>query len=406
MWRRAVSFVNAQVVTPAAPASTIRFDSKILGLDERPRPRDEVVDLDGAFVLPGLVNAHDHLELNHYGRLKFRGRYQNVSAWIEDMRPRLRDDPSLRIAQSYALGDRLFIGGLKNLLSGVTTVAHHNPLYRELNRWFPIRVVRRYGWAHSFYLERAPTGANGELGGEIAERHRATPPDVPFIVHLAEGVDAEAHAELDCLDLLGCLTPNLVLVHGVALEAADWSRVVRAAAGLVWCPGSNFFLFDRTAPVGQFLNGASGNGHARLALGTDSRLTGRRDLLEELDVAAQTDAAPPERFVRMVTSEAADLLRLPDAGRIRLGAPADLVVVPRLAPDFARALLAATRRDLLMVVVDGRPLVSDPRLARAFDARRVTARRLLVDGAPKLADSRLVRRIVACPIREPGVEAA
>ena len=406
MWRRAVSFVNARVVAPGILASAVRFDSRILGLDEPPHGRDEVVDLEGAFVLPGLINAHDHLELNHYGRMKFRPRYTNVSGWIEDMRPRLRDEPTLRIGQSYPLADRLFIGGLKNLLSGVTTVAHHNPLYPELARSFPIRVIRRYGWAHSFYLERAPAGANGELGGEIAERHRATPPDVPFIVHVAEGVDEEARAEVDCLDLLACLTPNMVLVHGVAIEPADWARVTKAGAGLVWCPGSNLFLFDRTAPIRQFLNGASAGQRPRVALGTDSRLSGRRDLLEELDVAAQTDAAPPEVLVRMVTSDAADLLRQPDVGRIRVGAPADLVVIPGLADDPARALLSATRRDLALVVVEGRPLVGELRLARVFEARRVSVRRLLVDGAPKLADARLARRIVMCPIKEPGVDPA
>ncbi len=285
-------------------------------------------------------------------------------------------------------------------------MAHHNPFYPELRRGFPIRVIRRYGWAHSFYLERAPAGANGELGGEVAQRHHATPSDVPFFVHVGEGVDAEARAELDCLDLLACLTRNVVLVHGVALEARDWSRVMQAGAGLVWCPGSNLFLFDRTAAIRQFLNGASAGRRPRIALGTDSRLSGRRDLLEELDVAAGTEAVPPEALVRMVTIDAAELLREPDAGRIQIGAAADLVVVPRLAPDFARALLAATRRDLALVVVGGRPMIGDAGLARVFDARRVAVRPVALDRAAKLADAGLVRRLAACAIREPGLEAA
>ena len=49
-----------------------------------------VVDLGGAFVLPGLINAHDHLELNHYGLLKRRDRYDNATAWIDDLRPALQ----------------------------------------------------------------------------------------------------------------------------------------------------------------------------------------------------------------------------------------------------------------------------------------------------------------------------
>src|SRR3954447_27047566 len=129
IWRRPVTLVNARVVTPGGDAASVRFGARILGIDERPRAGDRVVDLNGAIVFPGLINAHDHLELNHYGRLKFRDRYVNVSAWVDDMRPRLKSDGGIRAGRSHALRHRLFIGGLKNLLSGVTTVAHHNPLY-------------------------------------------------------------------------------------------------------------------------------------------------------------------------------------------------------------------------------------------------------------------------------------
>src|SRR5882724_2150925 len=196
IWSRPVSFVNAQVVVDAGVADTLRFSSRVLAIGGRPRGGDTVVDLDGAVVLPGLVNAHDHLELNHYGRLKFRERYENVSEWIDDMRPRLHRDPGIRSGRAHALSDRLFVGALKNLLSGVTTVAHHNPRYREIGRWFPVRVVKKYGWAHSFQLEGKPVGAGGELGGAVRDRCLATPPDAPFIVHVGEGLDACAASEL------------------------------------------------------------------------------------------------------------------------------------------------------------------------------------------------------------------
>ena len=74
----------------------------------------------------------------------------------------------------------------------------------------PIRVVRRYGWAHSFLLEDRPAGARGEPGGDVAVRWRATPADAPFVVHLAEGIDDEARGELPRLEALGCLKPNTV----------------------------------------------------------------------------------------------------------------------------------------------------------------------------------------------------
>jgi hypothetical protein len=162
IWANAVSFVNARVVTPGVDtpvAGSIRFSSRVLSIGGRPKPHDTIVDLRGAIVLPGLINAHDHLELNHYGRLKGRDRYENASAWIDDMRPRLTADPAIRRDRAQPLVERLFIGSLKNLLAGVTTVAHHNPFYPEMRRTMAVRVVRRYGWAQSFLLERCRPGA-------------------------------------------------------------------------------------------------------------------------------------------------------------------------------------------------------------------------------------------------------
>jgi cytosine/adenosine deaminase-related metal-dependent hydrolase len=368
-----------------------------------------VIDLQGAWILPGLINAHDHLELNHYGRRKFRDRYANATEWMEDMRPRLATDASIRAGIGHPLTERLFVGALKNLLAGVTTVAHHNPYYSELRRTMPIRVVRRYGWAHSFALAHGPAGARGELGGDVALRWRRTSADVPFVVHLAEGVDDEAASELPRLEALGCLAPNTIVVHGVAIDADGFGRMAKAGAGLVWCPGSNGFLFGRTAALRPLLDGLDGHeAPAPVALGSDSRLTGSNDLLDELRAAGETRVASPRELLDMVTVNAARLLRLPYAGRLSVGGPADLMIVPNAGgvPGTAgEALLATRRRDVALVVVGGRPLVGNASLTALFHARGVVPRQLIVDGVTKTADSGLVRRIEGCPIPEPGVGA-
>jgi cytosine/adenosine deaminase-related metal-dependent hydrolase len=273
----------------------------------------------------------------------------------------------------------------------------------------PVRVVRRYGWAHSFLLERQPAGARGEPGGDVARRWQATPADVPFVVHLAEGVDDEARGELPRLEALGCLKPNTVIVHGVAIDGDGWQRVAEAGAGLVWCPASNDFLFGRSVLVRDLLDAgdrAGGNGHVarvNVALGTDSRITGSRDLLEELRVAQNAAPVSAAELLRMVTTGAAALLRQPRLGRLAVGGPADLIVIPPFADEPGAALLKTARRDVRLVMVGGRPLVSDPDMAVVFRARRVKLRPLRVDAAPKLADSGLVRRLAGCPIVEPGV---
>ena len=405
IWAQAVSFVNACVAADGGMSDSIRFSSRVLSIGERPKHGDIVVDLAGGFVLPGLVNAHDHLELNHYGRIKGRDRYANASDWIADMAPRLANDPAIRNGRALPLIERLFIGGLKNLLAGVTTVAHHNPFYAELRRTMPIRVVRRYGWAHSFLLEARPVGARGEPGGDVAARSQATPSDAPFMVHLAEGVDAEARGELPRLEALGCLKTNTVIVHGVAIDGNGWRRVARAGAGLVWCPASNVFLFGETAGVHELIASADG-ARVTVALGTDSRVTGSRDLLDELRAARGAAPLSPDALFRMVTRDAAALLRQSRAGRLAVGLPADLMVIPPLAGEPGAALLQAKRRDVQLVTVEGRPLVGNPEFAAVFLARKVSPRPLCVDAVRKIADSGLVRRIAGCPIAEPGVSAA
>lgn len=402
LWKRPITLVNGCVITPSGTASRIRFGSRIRALDEPPRRGDLVYDLDGAFVLPGLVNAHDHLELNHYGRLKIRDRYANASEWIAELRPRLQGDAAIRTNSRHTLGDRLFIGGLKSLLAGVTTVAHHNPVYRQIGSAVPVRVVRRFGWAHSFALQREPVGARGEPGGDVRERYTSTPPDLPFIVHAAEGVDRAAADELPHLASLGCLAKNTVIVHGVALTVDGWREVMAVGASLVWCPSSNHFLFGKTIPVRQFLDEAPDAWH-HLCLGTDSRVTGSRDLLDELRFAASVDDVTPAELLRMVTATPASVLRLPDAGRLAVGVPADLLVIPALGPDAPRALVETRREDVLLVTIGGRPLIGAPAHRAVFGARRSGVRSIAVDGVAKLMEHRLAGRLERCRIREPGV---
>src|SRR5688572_7483853 len=105
------------------------------------------IDLEGYLILPGLINAHDHLEFNLFPRLG-RGPYANSEEWAHDIYHPERSPLSEHLSIPKPL--RLWWGGLKNLLSGVTTVCHHNDYDEKVfGGEFPVRVVRRYGWAHS-----------------------------------------------------------------------------------------------------------------------------------------------------------------------------------------------------------------------------------------------------------------
>jgi cytosine/adenosine deaminase-related metal-dependent hydrolase len=171
---------------------------------------------------------------------------------------------------------------------------------------------------------------------------------------------------------------------------------------VIWCPASNLFLFGQTIAMADVLSKSE---RARVCLGTDSRLTGSRDLLDELRVAAQAGVASCE-LLRMVTSAPASILRMPCSGSISVGAPADLLVIPDGTTEPADAPLRATRSDVSLVVHQGHPRVGVQEMAPAFSARRITTRTMRIDEQPRIVDAAISRRIERSAVREPGVEVA
>jgi cytosine/adenosine deaminase-related metal-dependent hydrolase len=391
-WSRPLTFVNAQVVAPSGrSARTIRVKrGRIDGLDVAPDKGDAVIDLEGSFVFPGLINAHDHLELNSQPRLKWRERYANASEWIADFQPRFNTDPALAVTKPETLDDRVWVGGLKNLLAGVTTVCHHNPIHRALRRRFPVRVVEQFGFSHSLHID----------GEAVAASHHRTPSDWPWMIHAAEGLDDAARSEIETFDRLGCLSANTVFVHGVAFCRAAADRVIGAGAGLIWCPSSNQFLFDATADVRAF------DDADHLALGSDSRLSGERDLLDELKCAHATRQLSAEGVARTVMSGAADLLRLKQGGRFAIGAPADLTVIQSNESCPFDTLVNATRQDVRLTMIDGEPRVGDAAFAKAFAATHTDSSDAMLDGTPRLIASWIARHVSRMALQEPGFEVA
>lgn len=385
-----LTFVNAQVITDAGPvAGTLRLQhDRIDAVNVAPAAGDLVVDVEHGIILPGLVNAHDHLDLNSFRRLKWRERYENARDWIADFQPRFATDPGLAAARAETRDDRLWVGGLKNLLCGATTVCHHDPLYAALQARFPVRVVKRFRMSHSLGVD----------GPRVAVECRRTPRAWPWILHAAEGVDPLAAAEIETLDSLGCLRRNTVIVHGVGAGPDERRRLLDRGVSLIWCPTSNAFLFDATADVRAF------DDCGRLAIGSDSRLSGEGDLLDEMRAARATCQVSAEGVVRAVTAGAADVLRLDSAGRLRPGAPADLVVLRPVDIDVYESVAQATRADVRLVMIGGRALFAEPALGAAAACSDDGLVDVRVDGAPGLLARWIAARATTMLFTEPGLE--
>lgn len=337
--------------------------------------RGQRIDLRGTRLLPGLINAHDHLHLNgELPRLRFRERYRNAREWIDDVTPRIGTDAVLLAHRARTRAQRLLAGGVKNLLSGATTVLHHDARDRVLDSAeFPVDVPAPAGWSHSLALD-----------GDAAVRasRAATPPGSLWVIHAAEGVDDAAATEFDRLEALGVIGPGTVLVHGLGFSVAQQRRLVDAGAVVVWCPGSNQHLFGRTLDPRWLA------AQGRVLLGSDSRISGSRDLLAELGLAARLTGWPDEQLIHWVTAQAAQALGLHDRGRLAPGLRADLVALPAGLP-----LSQARRADLRLVMVAGRVLYADADLGEALGLVPVQ-----VDGRAKALAPQLLTDLV-----EPGV---
>lgn len=320
-----------------------------------PQRRERVVSGAGYLALPGLINAHDHLDFNLFPRLGTPP-YPNFYAWGRDIyHPR---QSPIRDVLRVSLADRLRWGAYKQLLSGVTTVVHHNPYHRWIfGSRFPIKVVRRYRWSHSLGHSRGIAKTFVHSGG------------CPYIIHAAEGVDAASSEEIEKLDRLGVLAANTVLVHAIALSPAQIRKLTERKVSVAWCPSSNLHLYGETAPVDALMPAV------RVALGTDSTLSGVPTLWDELQTASLTGRVARGALLDMVTTTAASIFQLRDGrGALRRYAPADLLLLPDTGAATPDILLAASPASIALVLVDGNPRLADPEWATRLDLGHPNAR--------------------------------
>lgn len=304
----------------------------------------------------GLINAHEHLHRNHYGRLGTPP-YPNAYAWGDDIHIRDRDriDAGRRVPQRAAL----LRGAWKNLLSGVTTVVHHDRWEPDLERDFPLRVIR---------LRAAQSIRH------VTEAMRVDPDDPPFTIHLAEGVDPAAAEEVRELDRSGLLNADTLAVHLVGVDADGIRRLRGSGAAVVWCPSSNHFLFGRTVPAGLLAPGVD------VLLGSDSLLTGAGTLLDEIRFAHQLGLVSDDRLRDAVGEVAARRLRIPRPS-LDIGNTADLVVL-------RRDLLEATVEDVALVIAGGVLRVLEPALARSLGREAASGSIVRFGGIERWIDQR------------------
>lgn len=293
----------------------------------------EKIDFQGALIFPGLINAHDHLALNLFPQIA-RKPYKNYIEWAKDVQTNHQKVIQSVLAVpkpiSYAWGL------LKNCVAGVSTVVQHGPVFPNhlaqliavhtatiplhsiaFEKYWPLKVLRK----RSF----------------------------PIAIHLGEGTNPEMEFEYKKLMQWNWQKNEIIAIHGIGLTADQ----VKGLKSLVWCPDSNFLLYQQTARVDQFIR------NIPILFGTDSTLSADWNIWKHLRLARSTHLLSDEVLFQSCTATAAHVLNLKAQGQVKSSFKADLVVAKKHAKSIWNAFYQLNPEDILLILKAGKKVLLD-----------------------------------------------
>ena len=381
-------------------------------------PAGDEQHLGDVVLLPGLVNAHCHLELT-----AMRGFLEDLDfqRWILRLtfsRRAVLDDDALLDSARYGLEEGIRAGitaYADTSASGVVMRAMREAgvrgiMYQEVFgpdpaqcdasiadlrtkveglRYLETPLVRLGVSPHAPYtvsddLFRATTAL-------AREQH------LPIAVHIAESelerrlvVDAEgsfadglrrrgitveqrAESPIQLLARVQLLDAMPLLIHCVRVDARDIATIAASRSTVAHCPVSNAKLGHGVAPLDELL--AAG---ITVGLGSDSMASNNRmDMLAEARVALLMQRA---RIASFESPEAVDVLELATIG----GAKA--IGIDRLVGSLEEGKQA----DLAAFAIDSKLPVQDPITTAVFSLTGNHARFVMVAGRPLVRDGALV----------------
>ncbi len=318
---------------------------------------------------PPFINSHDHLISNWYPKAGFGKTYPNVNIWVEDMKgtdtflERNKiwiNDGSFDLTQKAAKSIVL-LGIYKNLFSGCVVVQDHipkqKPSYYKDN---PINVLEGYTQHHSLSM-------GNWWGGDSAEQEYAkTDKNIPFILHLGEGIDELAKKCFPKLKELKLLKSNTLLIHGIALTREQIKECAEAGTSICWCPNSNYYLIGETLDIDSCLEYG-----VNVVLGTDSTMSGSINLLEELKFANKKfQNIPLQQLFKMITTNAAKALKLPKEYGTLSENTSNLLLINKHDEDPFRNLLKTQIEDIELLIHQGTPIYGDVEFLNEFNINR------------------------------------
>jgi len=355
------------ITSPPIPGGVVSIDRDVIA-SVGEFDGGAVEDIGNVAILPGLVNAHTHLELSW-----MRGQVApcaSMPAWAASLmalRRSVSHEPpepiAGAIAEARASGTCL-VGDVTN------TFATYDPLldselsaalFREVLGFSvpdPDALVEQVSgqiadltpiaWLRPSIVPHAPYSVSPALLQAIARWSAGK----PLSIHLGESAQeleflrdgtgewrtllealgvwnpswpVPACGPVEYLDRLGMVDEHLLAVHGVQFTDTELSRLASARATIVACPRSNRWTGAGVPPIDRFY--ASG---ARVAVGTDS-LASVDDLnlfAELAEIRRLAPGVPAARILESATLAGAQALGFDaELGSIEPGKRAQLLAV-------------------------------------------------------------------------------
>ena len=356
----------------------------------RSKTQASATDLGEVILLPGLINAHCHLD--YTGMAGQIASPSSFSDWIKALL-------ALKAHWTYSDFSLSWLQGARMLLAhGATTVADIEAvpeLLPEVRTATPLRVcsllemtgVRRRRVPRQVLneaLERIhalPPGANWaglsphapysttpellrlsaltarQRGWLVATHVSESSEEFDMFVHgtgpmfewlkgQRDTADCGKGSPIAHLERQGLLAENLLAIHANYLAPGDADLLGQAGASVVHCPRSHEYFGHAPFPRAELAKAG-----VNLCLGTDSLASVRSapgekvelDLRAEMRVFSQREPSlSPDAVLELVTIRAAEALGMAGKlGQLSEGALADLIVIPfdRAAREASEALI-------------------------------------------------------------------
>jgi cytosine/adenosine deaminase-related metal-dependent hydrolase len=357
---------------PPLPGGTVTVEGDRIDAVEPRGVRPADMDFGNAALIPGLVNAHTHLDLSAARGAVPLTPADQFTDWLKGVIAHRRqttvpvaDAVRAGIAESLKygttlLGDISADGGSFDLLaeSPLRAVVFHEviglkrerskPSYEKYSAWMTGTAdtlrTRRAVSPHAPYttkallyaivtldLESCPAASIlashiAELPGEAEFLATKTGPIREFLDSFGAWANVTIGREYRLILWQLRDAPRSLVIHGNYLTAADHARDFTPGMTLVVCPRTHAAFGHPRHPWPDFA--AAG---VRVAVGTDSLASNPDlDVLAEIRLLHRTNpGVPGELLLRMATLNGAEALGFADeCGTLEAGKSADFVAVP------------------------------------------------------------------------------